>query len=216
MGDYLLVYGTPKDAPDVVKKAQDVKDQGTGIKVYSAIGYRKIHDMVTSVSSLPKGIDFIIYDYEGGPGYSPEFSTDEAASILNFAKAKWLVEEYNNATGGNARLLVTPPYGQLRQAGWDWQSASANMGAIDIQLQAFLKDPQLVVNAKDIVEQIRRQGNDKIVFVQLSIIPTRGTILDNIQAINNLKGIRGIDAVLIFYKNTQGADLEKLFAMLRR
>lgn len=215
-GDFLLVYGTSAHVQDIVKRAKEIRDQGKDFKVYSVVAYRKIADMEASVPGLPKGIDFIMYDYEGGAGYSPEFTADEATSIASFARAKSLVDQYNNATGTTARLLVSPPYGQLAHSGWDWITASKNMDAVDVQLQAFLKDSRLGAYAKDLVGQVRKTPSDKLVFIQLSIVPSRGTVFDNVQAIHELEGIQGIDAFLIFYKNTQGKDLENLFSILHR
>ncbi len=216
-GDYLLVSGPAQRASDIIKKTDEIRTSTSpGIHVVSVVVFRDISEIMDTVPGLPRGFDYVMYDYEGGSGYSPEFTPDEAASVEYFAEARDAVGKYDKNSGSSASLLVSPPYGELHKSGWNWTLAASNMDAIDIQLQAFATDPGIQDYAKNIVGQIRKSTGDKLVFVQLSIIPTRATIQENIGALAKLQDVRGINAFLIFYKNNQRQDLLELFRMLHR
>ena len=216
-GDYLLVSGPPERAKEIIQKTHEIQNLvNSGVNVFSVMNYKKISDIVATVPTLPKGVDYVMYDYEGGNGYSPEFTTDENQSIVYFDKAHSAVEMYNKNTGSHAKLFVTPPYGQLHKLDWNWDSVVTNMDVVDMQLQAFLKDPSLKNYTINIMQQIHKTSPDKLVFIQLSITPKRGTVLDNVSAIDNLKNVSGIGAFLIFYQNTQSSDLKQFFNIIQR
>lgn len=216
-GDFLFISGPDQRAADVIQKARDVRaHMEPGINVLSLVNFRRISDIVSKVPNLPKGLDYVMYDYEGGRGYSPEFTLDENMSAKYFAEAEDAVHMYDNITGGDAKLLITPSYGQLDKAGWNWGYAASHVDAMDMQLQAFTKDPDLPKHTQNIVSQIRKVQVDNLVLIQVSLIPSRGTVQDNVNALKSLSQIQGIDAFLIFYKNTRGKELGQFFSMLQR
>ena len=216
-GDYLLVYGPYTRASEILQGALEARSLvNPGVNVISVIDYTNITNLTVTVPTLPKGIDYIMYDYEKGTGFSPEFTVDEKASIDYFDKAKSAISQYNKNMSSDAKLFVTPPYGQLRKANWNWGVASDHMDVIDMQLEAYLKDPNLKKYTMDIIEQIKRDSPDKLVFVQLSINPKRGTLQDNLNAIDSLKDVVGVNVFLIYYLNYQSTDLKQFFSLLDR
>jgi len=216
-GDYILIDGPSSRASEILNQAQEARSLvNTGVNVISVVGYKKINDLIETVPDLPKGIDYIMYDYEKGPGFSPEFTRDEKTSIGYFDKAKSAISQYNKNTGSDAKLFVTPPYGQLQNANWNWGLVASHMDVIDMQLQAYLKDPNLKNYTTNILEQIKKDTPDKLVFIQLSINPKKGALQDNLNALDSIKDVSGINAFLIYYLNYQGSDLKQFFSLLDR
>lgn len=214
-GDYLLIEGDPSNMSGVLEQKKDVQSRvDSGVHVISVANYRKISD-ISTVPELPGGVDYIMYDYEAGKLYSPEFTKDENISISYFDKARESIHQYNIKTGSNAKLFVTPPYGQLRKSNWDWGAASLHMDVIDMQLQSFLKDPDFEKYATDVISQIKEKSPDKMVFIQVSINPLRGTLQDNINSITTLQA-KNMNNVLVFYLPPQGEQLSEFFKLLNR
>jgi hypothetical protein len=211
-GDYLFIYGKPSEDLTVLHKVEQAKPMfNSGVNVNSAIFYYKIGDLVDNVPKLPSGVDFIIYDYERGTNYSPEFTTNESTSLGYFDQAKAAITQYNRNSGSNARFMVTPPYGELQAAHWNWGLAVKHMDAVDIQVQAFLQHPDTMKNyVSDVVGQITQESPSTKIFIQLSLVQQRGTIQDNLNAINMLYRLP-IDGFLIFYHPSQTSDLEQFF-----
>lgn len=214
-GDYLLIRGNPSEALTVIQKVEQSKPLfDSGVHVNSAIFYFTIRDIVTTVPKLPHGIDFIVYDYEKGDNYSPEFTANESKSIEYFDQARSAVLQYNKNTNSNARLMITLPYGELHSANWDWRLAAKHMDVIDMQLQAFLQSPSVMQNY--ISNTYDSGTEDKpLIFAQLSISKVRGTVQENIDAINTIKNSQ-VNAFLIWYQAIQTSDLEQFFSLLHR
>ena len=215
--DILFITGSPRaHASKVLQQTQDAKALiGAGVKVYSLQFYFKITDLVGNVTKLPKGLDYIGYDYEKGNLYSPEFTTNETTSISYFDQAQTAVKQYNTATRSDAKFIVTPPYGELKNANWEWGQAAKHMDTINMQMQGLLHDPNYHDLVTTVVSQIRQGSPDTQLFVQVSISPARGTVQDNVNAIGILKTLP-IDGILVFYQNTQTSDLQQLFTLLDR
>jgi len=213
-GDYLLIRGNTSEAPTVIQKVEESRPLfDSGVHVNSAIFYYAIRDIVTTVPKLPHGIDFIVYDYERGDNYSPEFTTNESKSIEYFDQARSVVAQYNKNTDSNARLMVTLPYGELHSANWDWRLAAKHMDVIDMQLQSFLQDhsaiQRYISNTADI-----EAGDRSLIFAQLSITPVRGTVQENVNAINEIQNSQ-VGAFLIWYQSIQTSDLAQFFRIMR-
>lgn len=211
-GDYLLVGGTTPQVPWVLQETEEAKRRvKPGVNVFSWVGYVAIQELEASVPNLPKEINWIVYDYEGGPGFSPEFTRDQATSISFFDRGRKVA----NANG--FKFMVTPPYGQLRNANWDWGEVAKHMDGIDIQFQAFLQNLDILEQeVKKVVGQIAEKSPTTLTFVQLSVVPTRGTPQDNIDAIQRLENEKQIAAFLIFYSPPQIELLTEFFAKFQR
>lgn len=211
-GDYLLVGGTPWQVPWVLQKAGEARRRvKPGVNVFSWVGYVAITELEASVPNLPREIDWVVYDYEGGPGFSPEFTRDQATSVSFFDRGHKMA----NASG--FKFMVTPPYGQLRTANWDWGEVAKHMDGIDIQFQAFLQDLNLLENeVPKVVAEIAAKSPTTLTFIQLSVVPTRGTLEDNITAIQRFENNRQIAAFLMFYSPLQVELLAEFFAKFRR
>lgn len=214
-GDYLLIRGNPSEALTVIQKVEQSRPLfDSGVHVNSAIFYFTIRDIVTTMPKLPHGIDFVVYDYEKGDNYSPEFTTNESKSIEYFDQARSAVIQYNKNTGSNAKLMVTLPYGELHSDNWDWRLAAKHMDVLDMQIQAFLQNPSLmqsyISNTYD-----NGTGNKPLIFAQLSISQVRGTVQENVDAINTIKNSK-VNAFLIWYQAIQTSDLEQFFSLLHR
>lgn len=211
-GDYLFISGRPSSAVTVLQKTEQSKPLfNSRIHVDSAIFYDRIDDMVNTVPKLPKGIDFIVYDYEKGTNYSSEFTSNESTSIGFFDQARNTVIRYDKDSGSNAKLIVTPPYGELLHSGWNWGLAAKHMDVIDMQVQSLLKNPSLMKSSvSNIVGQIKETSSNTLIFVQLSLIKTRGSVQDNVLAINLFEN-QSINSILIWYGVNQTSDLERFF-----
>ena len=216
-GDYLLLYGSPASASDIVRQAQDMGPIfKAGVDVIPVVEYRNVKNLTETVPTLPRGIGYVMYDYEGGRAFSPEFTKDEKKSIGYFDAAKQAVLQYDEITGSSARLFATPPYGELRKADWNWGLVSSHVDVIDMQLQGFLKDPALKNYSAAVIKQIRSASPGEVLFIQLSINPKRGTLQENVDALNSLSSVSGISAFLVYYLPSQSSDLEQFFGMLDR
>lgn len=214
-GDYLLIRGNPSEALTVIQKVEQSRPLfDSGVHVNSAIFYYAISDIVTTVPKLPRGIDFVVYDYEKGDNYSPEFTTNESKSIEYFDQARSAVMQYDKNTGSNAKLMVTLPYGELHSDNWDWRLAAKHMDVIDMQIQAFLKNHSMMQSyISDTYDN--GTGNKPLIFAQLSISQVRGTVQENVNAINVIKNSQ-VNAFLIWYQAIQTSDLEQFFSLLHR
>ncbi len=109
--------------------------------------------------------------------------------------------------------MVTPPYGELQNANWDWGQISKHMDTINMQMQGSIQASNYQDLVTNVVSQIRQGSPHTEAFVQVSI--SRYPVSDNVNAINTLKALP-IDGILVFYQNTQTSDLQQLFNSLNR
>ncbi|HJU13633.1 MAG TPA: hypothetical protein VJ792_04180 [Candidatus Nitrosotalea sp.] len=211
-GDYLFVEGVR--GSQVREKMQEIRsDVKNGVNVEGIIIYNSIQALTSGLQELPSGYNYIGYDYEKGSGFSPEFTTNESISTGYFDKAREAVEKYNTKTGSDAKLLIMPPYGELRTANWNWGVAARHADAIDIQLQAFIKNPRFLNYTLDAVGQIRQQSPTTKTFVQMSLVESRGTAMENMDAINTIR-ILPIDAFFMFYHPNQTSEVDQFLRLL--
>ena len=218
-GDFLFISGNYPNstASTVLAQTQAARALvSPGVNVCSMELYFNIADLSGRATKLPKGFDYIGYDYEQGANYSPEFTTDETASIGYFDTAQTTVKNYNSITQSNARLIVTPPYGELNSANWDWGLAAKQMNTISMQTEAFLNDSSYYSQiATSLTYEIRQGSPSTQLFFQTSIDPSRGTVQENVNAINTLKTLP-INGTVVYYDDWQTSDLQRLFTMLNR
>lgn len=213
-GDYIILRGDPSKPLAVIQSVKQTKPAfAPGVNVKSCLFYYAVDDIAKSVPKLPPGIDFVVYDYEKGSSYSPDFTTNESRSIGYFDKAEEAVLQYRRNTGSDAQLMVTPPFGELLHANWDWGLAANHMDAIDMQMQAFVQDHALMQSFVSSTTRNMSGPAKHLVFVQLSL--SRWSVQENIDAINATRDSR-IDAFLIWYQSTQTAGLEAFFDTLKR
>jgi hypothetical protein len=215
-GDYLFVIDSKLILPSqLVQQAKLMCSPG--VHVNSAVLYSKLQKIIDESATLPGGIDWVIYDYENGTDFSPEFTTNETASLVYFDEAQAAIEKYNTLTGSAAKFMVTPPYVELQKGNWDWGAAAKHMGGIDVQTQRLVKDmPTFKDNISKIAEQIHGKSPETFSMIQFSLRPSVGTIQDTVDGISNVKDIR-IDAFLIFYDQySQNSQLEQFFSSLDR
>lgn len=210
-GDYLMVGGYENSTSEIKQKIQKIKSLANpGLNVVTIRIYSQIEQLVNRVPNLPPGFDYIGYDYEQGDGFSPEFTKNETTSIKYFDEAKSAIEKYNLKKSSNAKLIIMPPYGQLREAQWDWGVAAKHTDVIDMQFQAFMKDDKFLYYVINTIAQIKQESPSTKVFVQLSLVSTRGTPQDNLNAINMLYRLP-IDGFLVFYHPSQTSELGQFF-----
>lgn len=211
-GDYLLVGGPDTQVQWILQKTEEARGKvKSGVHVFSWVVYVAIDTLEARTPHLPQGIDWVIYDYEGGPGFSPEFTPDPQASITFFERGRRGAHQYG------ARFMVTPPYAQLWRANWDWGVTARHMDGITLQFQAFLKDPQILeTEVRKVVGQIHERAAQTLTFIQFSLVPERGTVADNMQAIQRLEDEAQIAAFLMFYRPDQIDTLRDFFSEFRR
>lgn len=212
-GDYLLIEGYGDSVP-MEQYLQKIKSfTSPGVNVGMIRIYNSIDALVKNLSILPKGFNYIGYDYEGGDGFSPEFTTNETISIKYFDQAENAVHKYNEKTGSDSKLLVAPPYGELKNANWNWGIAAQHMDVMDIQFQAFIKDAKFLDYVLDAIAQIKQESPSTKIFVQLSLIEKRGTAQDNLNSINVIRNLP-IDGFLMFYHPYQTSELDQFFQIM--
>gem|GEM_PF-2335283 len=211
-GDYLIVEGISSSDPTV--KVQELSSHvAPGVKVRAIAIYNTIRSLTSRLPTLPGGFDYIGYDYEKGSAFSPEFTTSEQSSIGFFDQARRSVGEYNVRTGSSAKLLIMPPYGELRNAGWDWGEAAKHADMIDIQLQAFVRDPQFFNYTLDALAQIKQEAPSTKAFVQISLVEKRGTASDNLDAINEIRALP-LGGFFMFFHPNQTSEVSQFLKIL--
>jgi len=208
-GDHLIIWGRPMQRSWVVKKSKETKKlMPAGVNIFSAIGFVNIDTLEAIVPTLSQEIDWVVYDYEGGPGFSPEFTRELQVSLTFFDRG--LAASHRQGF----RFMITLPYGQLRSANWNWGEVARHADGITIQFQAFLKNPEILVpEATKVFRQIDSLSAGTLTMIQLSLIPTRGTITDNLRAMEQLQN-EPIDAFLLFYRPTQADTIKNFFIQL--
>lgn len=211
-GDYLIVEGLGGHDPrGKIKGVESHLIQGVhvgGITIYNSIS-----SMTNKLPNLPGGFDYIGYDYEKGSRFSPEFTANESESIGYFDQARKAVAEYNERTGGDAKLLLMPPYGELKGANWDWGLVAQHTDMIDIQLQAFIKDPKFFNYTLDAMAQIKREAPSTKAFIQISLVEKRGTAGENLDAINEIRMLP-LDGFFIFYHQNQTSEVDQFLDIM--
>src|SRR5438445_9502664 len=218
-GDYLLIHNSTSQVPATVQQTQVVTSMvRPGVNVEPTVMYDKIAALTKQVPNLTKGVTFVFYDYENGTKFSPEFTTNETKSIGYFDQAENAVQQYNAKTGGNAKLLVSPSYSELKNATWDWGLAAKHMDAIDLQFESYTKHPSLFVYAPQVFAQVRQESPNTLVFVELSLNPKISTPQRTANDIYTLDG-KGVNSFLPWYNQTssdQSLILQQFFRVLPR
>jgi len=214
-GDYLFVIDSKLVPPsNLVQQIKSVCSPG--VHVNSAVLYSKLQKIQDEYSTLPGKIDWIIYDYENGTDFSPEFTTNETASLAYFDEVQTVVKKYNTVTESSAKLMVTPPYVELEKGNWDWGVAAKHMDAIDVQTQRLVKETTFSDIISNISEQIREKSPGTFSMIQFSLRPSVGTIQETVDSMKSLNDSK-IDAFLVFYDQySQNSQLEQFFSGLDR
>lgn len=216
-GDYLFIIVDSKLnlASQLAQQAKSMCPDG--VNVNTVLLYSKLQKIVEELPVQPRGIDWVIYDYESGTDFSPEFTTDENSSLGYFDKARDAVEQYNTNTASNAKFMVTPPYGELKAGDWNWGLAAQHMDGIDVQTQRLVRDmPTFQDQISNMADQIHVKSADKFFMIQFSLRPSVGTINDTLNGINHVKDLK-INAFLIFYDQySKNSQLEQFFNSFHR
>jgi hypothetical protein len=214
-GDLVLIGGKNSNASTALIETQkDKQIFKPGVKVKSFRVYYNIGNLTKYTPGLPAGYDYILYNYEKGTPYSPEFTTNETLSIIYFDEANAAINQYNANTGSHAKLIVTPPYPQMRWAvpPWDWALAAQHMGQIDVMMSGYALNPYLPIGASSVISQIRLGSPQTENEIQLSLEPSRNQSPQQVaNAIYILQGV-GVNNTLVFYNTWQNPELVDLFA----
>lgn len=207
-GDYVFVntpLGDDSNAQSILQEAADIKSKvKPGVHVYTLVWYSKIDDIESRVANLPKGIDYIIYDFEKNPNFTPEYTNDQQQAIALYDRAAKV------AHANGFKLMVTPTYGDIKAGsaisrGWDWGEVATHMDALNIQFQGYfrLANADTISNdMSNIMQDISKKSPNTLAFVQLSLTPVGGTSDQNVNAIHALNQ-KGIHNFLIFYAGPQ-------------
>jgi hypothetical protein len=218
-GDYLLIHDAASQMSNAIGQAQIAQSMvKPGVHVEPTMIYDKISNLAAQVPNLPKGVTFVFYDYENGTNFSPEFTTNETVSIGYFDQAENAVQQYNAKTGGTAKLIVAPSYGELKNAHWDWGLAAKHMDAIDVQFGGYTKYPSLFLYAPQVFSQIKLESPGTPVFIELSLLPNRSTPQITANDIYTLDG-KGVNGFLPWYNQTSSNHtliLQQFFGVLPR
>ena len=211
-GDYLFIT-TPLDQDsDVGQVLQDATDArnnvAPGVNVLSFVWYSKIDAIKLHTPFLPKGIDGIIYDYEGGAQYSPEYTTNEQQVISLFNSGLKVAHE------NGLKFMITPVFGDIVnnteiEHPWNWIELSNNSDFMIIQFQSFFKMSNanaLSTRMGEIMSKINATSQTPT-FVELSLTAIGGSADEDLKAINDLKQV-GVDKFLIFFEPWTTNDLQ--------
>ena len=211
-GDYLFIT-TPLDQDSaigqVLKDATDARNNvSPGVNVLSFVWYSKIDAIKLHGSFLPKGIDGIIYDYEGGTQYSPEYTTDGQQVISLFNSGLKIAHE------NGLKFMITPVFGDIVnnteiEHPWNWIELSNNSDFMVIQFQSFFKMSNataLSTRIGEIISQINAASQTPT-FIELSLTAIGGNADEDLKAIYDLKQI-GVGKFLIFFEPWTTNDLQ--------
>lgn len=216
-GDYLfiIVHSKLNLIDQLVLQAKSACKPG--VNVNSVLLYTKLSNLISEMPNMPPGIDWIIYDYENGSGFSPEFTVNETVALKYFDKALESVKQYNEKTKSHAKFMVTPPYGELKSGNWDWGVAAKHMDGIDIQTQRLVKNMSTFqVHIIQISNQLQEESPTTFSMIQFSLRPSVGTTQDVLTGIYSARDL-GFDAFLVFYDQfSQNSQLEDFFKILHK
>ena len=209
-GDYLIVSTSLADdskAASVLQQAADIKSKvKPGVNVITLVWYASINDIESKTSKLPKGIDYIAYDFEPWDK-TPEYTTDQQETTF-------LLDRALKVTHDNGfKLMFTPTYGTIKNGqivmkDWDWSQIAQHTDSLVIQFQGYFKLSNGATegnNMKNIIKDISDKSPNTLTFVQLALTPVGGTPDENIGAINDLHG-GNINKFLIYYGGPQSTD----------
>ena len=213
-GDYILVntrLGDDSSSQSLLQEAADIKSKvKPGVNVITLVWYSNISNIESRTPQLPKGIDYVVYDFESWK-QTPEFSTDQQTVIGLLDRALKVAHD------NNFKLMFTPAYGSIKNGaavpfGWNWGDVSKHTDGVVIQFQGYFKlsNGDTVKNDMvNIIKQISSSSPNTLAFVQLSLTPVGGTVDQNISAMHDLNS-GNIKKFLIFYGAQQTDDLKNL------
>lgn len=214
-GDYLFI-ATPLDQDsDFSQLVQDVTEAKSkvvpGVKVFSFAWYSKIDAIKLHSEHLPQDVDGIIYDYENGSEYSPEYTTDYNETLSLFETASEIAHE------NNLKLMLTPVFGDTINGTevehtWNWTEISSHTDFLVIQFQHYFKDhnsDSLKTRMGMIMEDINSISGTPS-FVELSLTAVGGTADEDLKAMQDLEQ-SGANKFLIFFEPWNTSELEYIF-----
>jgi len=214
-GDYLFIT-TPLDQnSNFSQLLQDVTEAKNrvipGVKVFSFVWYSKIDEIKLHSAYLPHDIDGIIYDYENGAEYSPEYTAD-------YNKVSSLFETASEIAHKNGlKLMLAPVFGDTvnkieKEHSWDWTEISKRADFLVIQFQHYFKDhnaDSLKTRMGKIVNDINSTSGTPT-FVELSLTAIGGTADEDLRAMQDLEHA-GVNKFLIFFEPWKTNDLKYIF-----
>ncbi len=214
-GDYLFIT-TPLDQDsDFSQLFQDTAEAKSrvvsGVKVFSFAWYSKIDAIKLHSAYLPKGVDGVIYDYESGPMYSPEYTTDYNKVSSLFVTASEIAHR------NGLKIMLTPVFGDTVnkteiEHSWNWTEISKYTDFLVIQFQHYFKDhdaDSLKTRMGKIMQDINSTSGNPA-FVELSLTAIGGTADEDLQAMQDLKHV-GASKFLIFFEPWKTSELEYIF-----
>ena len=206
-GDTLMVRGASNEVDFVTRTATEARARvQPGVEVATSIWFPSIGELEQHVAELPHDIQWIAYDYERWDR-TPEFDPAEAASLAFFERA---------ATAAHAhgfRFLLSPYY----EGGWRWSKLGEHVDAIDVQLQHLVRTPdRYVATARPLFRDLAEHAPHAWRVAQVSLVFTRGTPEDNVDAIRAAASDPDIAAFLVFFGDDQVSALRDFFSAAER
>lgn len=210
-GDYLFIT-TPLDqdsnTSQVLQDAMEAKSKVTfGVKVLSFVWYSKIDAVRLHTPYLPKGIDGVIYDYESGGMYSPEYTTN-STKVLSFFNSGFQISHRNGF-----KFMTTPVFGDVTnnteiEHDWNWVELSNSSDFLVVQFQNFFKmnnSDDLKIRMGEMMKEINATSHTPT-FVELSLTAIGGTADQDLYAMHELEQV-GVNKFLIFFEPWTTDDL---------
>ncbi len=211
-GDILMIGGDNNANTSIaVSEAAAAKPQfAPGVIIGSYRIYHTIGNITQFLPTLVKGYDYIVYDYE--IWNTPEFTRDQAQSIIYFDQANSAIKQYNQLTGSNAKLVVAVSYWPIRFAipTWDWGAVAKHMNQMNVMMSGYTSNPCLSKCSSSVYAQLVQESPHTVNEIQLSFAPGRDGPEKVAHALYKLQSV-GVNNTLIFYDNYQTQPLKEFF-----
>lgn len=214
-GDYLFIT-TPLDQDsDFSQLLQDVAEAKNkvvpGVQVVSFAWYSKIEEIKLHSAYLPHGVDGIIYDYENGTEYSPEYTTDYYKVSSLFKTASEIAHQ------NGLKIMLTPVFGDTVnnteiEHTWNWTEISKYTDFLVIQFQHYFKENNadaLKTRMGKIMDDINSTSGTPS-FVEISLTAVGGTADEDLKAMHDLKQV-GTNKFMIFFEPWKTSELQYIF-----
>jgi hypothetical protein len=218
-GDTIFLLVGTHVAQGIAAKQQLESLLPQGVNIITANDEQSISQIFNKVPSLPQGLDLLWYDYEDW-SETPEHTFDQNGSISYFGQARQIVSNYNQNTGSNAKLLVSPLITKDPTSIYpDWGEIAQHMDMVDIQLE-ILEAAGEISEMKSIqdlaVSQIMQKSPNTQIYIQLGLAYyiTHGDPTKTVTHLNQIHN-HGVKGYLIFY-NDNVDRLSGFFNVLNR
>ena len=210
-GDLIILRGngTSGGCPDASGAVQ-LKAEFPNLLVVQL--YQKLAQIQKCAQALPSQVDYIGYDFEPWPGYTPEWTTNQSqvANLLDQARA--VAHEYGK------KLIFTPSYvapdeAPPLQGSWDYGALASHVDALDLQIQSFASNIQKFKSIVGTVEgEIKSEAPGTLFFVEISLKITN--VQASLNAYNSI-ATDNVTGIILWHDPSEVAECGAFLQELR-